>query len=108
MQRYFQGRAYAPAKELRGARLGDFLTRSDPRNEEMLRNLIRSNYRVVAAESYEADSLGQLKVFQRNIVGTVEQGKLTRRWATQRDITERKRMLEALKDSEARLKALRQ
>ena len=71
-------------------------------NEDMMLSFIRSQYRLVAAESYESDRSGQSHVFQNNLVGTVEDGKVLRAWGTQRDITERKHMLEALKESETR------
>ncbi|HLN26860.1 MAG TPA: PAS domain S-box protein [Gemmataceae bacterium] len=97
---------YAHARDLVGARLSKLLARSDARNENVMLSFIRSQYRLVAAESYESDRSGQSRVFQNNLVGTVEDGKVLRAWGTQRDITERKHMLEALKESETRLRAL--
>ncbi|HZR30706.1 MAG TPA: ATP-binding protein [Terriglobales bacterium] len=88
------------AAELRGARVGDFLVRSDPRNVEYLRAFIRSGYRLSEAESFERDRDGNTHYFLNNLVGVVENGKLLRAWGTQRDITERRRAEEALQGSE--------
>ncbi|MBI2837540.1 MAG: PAS domain S-box protein [Acidobacteria bacterium] len=75
-------------EQLIGARLEDLLPRSDPHNDEYLRSLIRSGYRLVDAESHEVDRNGKPKYFLNNLVGIVENGRLVRAWGSQRDITE--------------------
>ncbi|MEH2386045.1 MAG: ATP-binding protein [Nostoc sp.] len=81
---------FSCAEEIISARLGDFLVSSDPDNIAYLRNFIRSNYRLIDAESHEIDKQGNSKYFLNNLVGIVENGLLVRAWGTQRDITERK------------------
>ncbi len=81
---------FSCAEEIISARLGDFLVRSDPHNIAYLRTFIRSNYRLIDAESHEIDKQGNPKYFLNNLVGIVENGLLVRAWGTQRDITERK------------------
>ncbi|MHC5613088.1 MAG: hybrid sensor histidine kinase/response regulator [Nostoc sp.] len=81
---------FSCAEEIISARLGDFLVSSDPDNIAYLRSFIRSNYRLIDAESHEIDKQGNSKYFLNNLVGIVENGLLVRAWGTQRDITERK------------------
>ncbi|MEH2371629.1 hybrid sensor histidine kinase/response regulator [Nostoc sp.] len=81
---------FSSAEEIISARLGDFLVSSDPDNIAYLRSFIRSNYRLIDAESHEIDKQGNSKYFLNNLVGIVENGLLVRAWGTQRDITERK------------------
>jgi PAS domain S-box-containing protein len=97
---------FTSAKEIVGARLGDFLVRSDPANVEYLRAFIRSGCRLTDAESHELDRDGRLKYFVNNLVGIVENGRLLRAWGTQSDITERKGAEEALRESESRFRRI--
>jgi PAS domain S-box-containing protein len=83
---------FAEAGELVGARLGDFLVRSDPRNTEYLRDFIRSGYRLTDAESVEVDRDGAERFFLNNLLGILEGGLLVRAWGSQRDITDRKQI----------------
>ncbi|MBC1218606.1 PAS domain S-box protein [Nostoc sp. UCD121] len=94
------------AEEIINARLGDFLIPSDPHNIAYLRNFIRSNYRLIDAESHEIDKQGNSKYFLNNLVGIVENGLLVRAWGTQRDITERKRAETALCQREDELRLI--
>ncbi|MGV0101572.1 histidine kinase [Nostoc sp. DSM 114160] len=94
------------AEEIIGIRLGDFLVASDPHNIAYLRNFIRSNYRLIDAESHEIDKQGNSKYFLNNLVGIVENGFLVRAWGTQRDITERKRAEAALRQREDELRLI--
>ncbi|QKQ76479.1 PAS domain S-box protein [Nostoc sp. TCL240-02] len=93
-------------EEIINARLGDFLVPSDPHNIAYLRNFIRSNYRLIDAESHEIDKQGNSKYFLNNLVGIVENGLLVRAWGTQRDITERKRAEAALCQREDELRLI--
>ncbi|MBN3895563.1 MAG: response regulator [Nostoc sp. NOS(2021)] len=81
---------FSAAEEIISARLGDFLLSSDPDNIAYLRSFIRSNYRLIDAESHKIDQQGNSKYFLNNLVGIVEKGLLVKAWGTQRDITERK------------------
>ncbi|WP_256874993.1 PAS domain S-box protein [Nostoc sp. C052] len=94
------------AEEIIGVRLGDFLVPSDPHNIAYLRNFIRSNYRLIDAESHEIDKQGNSKYFLNNLVGIVENGFLVRAWGTQRDITERKQAEAALRQREDELRLI--
>ncbi|MBN3944767.1 PAS domain S-box protein [Nostoc sp. NMS9] len=94
------------AEDIIGVRLGDFLVASDPHNIAYLRNFIRSNYRLIDAESHEIDKQGNSKYFLNNLVGIVENGFLVRAWGTQRDITERKRTEAALREREDELRLI--
>lgn len=93
---------FACAAELVGARLGDLLVRLAPENSEYLSSFIRSGYRLTDAESYEVNQ-GQPKYFLNNLVGIVENGVLVRAWGSQRDITPRKQLEEALRQQAAEL-----
>ncbi len=94
------------AEDIIGVRLGDFLVASDPHNIAYLRNFIRSNYRLIDAESHEIDKQGNSKYFLNNLVGIVQNGFLVRAWGTQRDITERKRTEAALREREDELRLI--
>ncbi|MGJ5631541.1 PAS domain-containing sensor histidine kinase [Nostoc sp. CALU 1950] len=94
------------AEEIIGVRLGDFLVASDPHNIAYLRNFIRSNYRLIDAESHEIDKQGNSKYFLNNLVGVVENGLLVRAWGTQRDITEQKMAETALRQREDELRLI--
>lgn len=94
------------AEDIVGARLGDFLVRSNTNNIEYLRAFIRSGYRMNDAESQEIDNLGNSKYFLNNLVGITENNLLIRAWGSQRDITDRKLAEEALRESQERARRL--
>jgi len=96
---------YSRAAEIVGARLSGLMPRADPKNIEFFHILKSSGYRIQDAESHEVDKDGKSKYFLNNILGIVEDGLFLRAWGTQRDITERKRMEEALRESEVRFKS---
>jgi PAS domain S-box-containing protein len=95
---------YTKSSDLVGARLGDFLIESDPKNIEYLKNFIASHYRLENAESHETDKDGNEKFFVNNLIGITEDGMLKRAWGTQSDITERKKADRMIKESEERLR----
>ncbi len=86
-----------------GQRLVDFHGGKDnPTNRATFRTFIQSNYRTVDSETEEMTPQGEKRFFLSNDIGIVENGYLLRIWGTARDITERKRTEEALRESEWR------
>jgi PAS domain S-box-containing protein len=82
------------------------MPREDPVNLELSRQFIRSGYRLVDAESREVGDDGRELIFLNNMVGIVENGKLIGEWGTNRDITERQRSEETLRESEERYRSI--
>ena len=97
---------FSRAAELSGARLADLLPRSDPRNLQFLESFIQSGYRLMDAESHEVGRDGESRFFLNNMIGIVSEGRLTRAWGSQRDITGLKRAEEAVLASEARFRSV--
>ncbi len=81
---------FEKAGDMIGVRLSETMPRSDPRNINYLRDLIRSGYRLEKEETYEKDVHGNIHVFLNNYIGVVEDGFLVRAWGVQRDITAKK------------------
>ncbi len=91
---------FSRASELLRARIGDLLPRSLSENVEYLLAFIRSGYRLISTESHEIDRWGNARYFLSNLTGFVDNGSLLRVWGTQQDVTERRRVEEALRHSE--------
>ncbi|HUS05715.1 MAG TPA: ATP-binding protein [Bryobacteraceae bacterium] len=89
--------SYGSAGEMVGSRLSAMLVASDPKNVDHIRKLIASGYRLTDAETHKVDEEGQPHYFLNNLVGIVENGKVTRVWGTQREITDRRQLEEAQK-----------
>jgi len=97
---------YTVAAELTGARLGDLLPRSDPKNLEFLHAFVHTGYRLTDAESHEVDRNGNERYFLNNLLGIVSNGMLVRAWGSQRDITSMKRAEAAVQASEKRFRSV--
>jgi PAS domain S-box-containing protein len=96
---------YETAEQLVGARLTDMLPDSQ-QTRAYLRAFIQNGYRLSDAESIERDRSGVERYFLNNLVGSTEDGVLTRAWGTQRDVTQRKHAEEALRTSEEQLRLI--
>lgn len=94
------------AEDIIGVRLGDLLIADNPANIEYLKDFIQSGYNLTDAESIEADKSGVIRYFQNNLIGIVEDGYLMRAWGIQRDITEKRKSDEALKNSRDQLETI--
>jgi PAS domain S-box-containing protein len=93
---------YDNADQILGARLGDIMPKSKPKNIDYLRALHASGYNLNDVESSELDRYGNAKVILNNLSAIVENGMIVRAWGTQRDITAQKQAEEALRASEER------
>jgi PAS domain S-box-containing protein len=82
-------------QELRGKRLSEIMPPRDPFNIEVIRQFIRSGFRLLGHESHEVDKHGNPKVVLNSMIGTVEDGKLVRTWGIAWDITERVKLEES-------------
>lgn len=97
---------YERAEEAVGTRLDEVLPRSVPENTKYLRAFIRSGYRLSDIESREFDRSGNLKHLVNNLTGIVEDGFLLRAWGTRRDVTQSKRMQEALRRADEKYRGI--
>ncbi|MGH9754374.1 MAG: PAS domain S-box protein, partial [Blastocatellia bacterium] len=97
---------YETADQIVGARIGDLLVRSDPRNIDHLRALRRARFNLADSETHEFDRYGNARIFLNNLIGIVENGAVVRAWGTQRDITEQKRAEQSLRESKERLRRI--
>ena len=94
---------YGRAEQIIGLTFEELARRADPRIKEDLRTAIRSGYRFATVERKPLDVNGHARHILRSVWCVVEEGKLLRIWGTHRDITELKKVEEALQASEQRL-----
>ncbi len=97
---------YASAVDIVGARLGELMPESEPKNIEYLMKSFMNGYKIDNIESVEVDKLNNKKIFVNNLVGIVENDSLVRLWGSQRDITDAKRAQEELSKTQFRLATL--
>jgi signal transduction histidine kinase/GAF domain-containing protein len=91
---------FAHARELIGKRLVELHDLRDPVNREFMRAFVRGGYRLVDAESHERDKDKRIRYFLNNTVGFVTDGRLVRAWGTQREVTERRRLEDQLRQAQ--------
>jgi two-component system cell cycle sensor histidine kinase/response regulator CckA len=94
------------ASHLIGTGFEELSRYADPRLREDLRSAIRSGYRFDTVETEPVDRNGHARQLLRTNWCVIEDGKLQRIWGTHRDITELKRVENALQASERRLSEL--
>jgi len=94
---------YGRAKQIIGLTFEELARRADPRIKEDLRTAIRTGYRQATVERRPLDINGHERHILRSQWCVVEEGKLQRIWGTLRDITELKKVEEALQATEQRL-----
>jgi PAS domain S-box-containing protein len=99
---------YPSSEEMRGARLlnlqkGKTLERM---NYQAMLTLVRENYRSGNRETKEINRHGETVYFLNNSVGVLKDDCLVGLWSTQLDISALKNAEDALRNSEARLRAL--
>jgi PAS domain S-box-containing protein len=99
---------FESARDITGTRLSELLDPSDPKNLDYLAAFVRSDYRLLDAESHEKARDGSDRYFLNNLIGIVENGMVCRAWGTQRDITERLWADQALRQSREQLRVAMQ
>jgi PAS domain S-box-containing protein len=97
---------FEDVKQILGTKLKDFLDPTNPANIEYLRLFIRSNYRLINAESFDVYKDGRPKYLLNNMIGVVKDGRLIRVWGTQRDITTEKQATQRLSSNEEKFRMM--
>jgi signal transduction histidine kinase/PAS domain-containing protein len=93
------------AAEVPGLRVTDTESKEHRETVESTRQFIETGYRRTGEISYERAREGTPRIFLNNYVGLVENQKLVRVWGSSLDVTAQKRAEDALRESEAALKA---
>jgi PAS domain S-box-containing protein len=92
--------------QLLGSQLSATFDLSDPRSHEFFRAFVRRGYRTEELESFEFDRYGAPHWFVNNLLGAVEDGRLTAIWGTQRDVTAHRLAEETVRATRERLEAI--
>lgn len=84
------------AASMIGLTLDFMLPSSDPAARAYIASIVQAGYQVSDVDSCERNASGEEVFFSNSMAGDIEGGVLKRLWGTQRDITARKRIEEAL------------
>ncbi|MBX7255377.1 MAG: PAS domain S-box protein [Candidatus Hydrogenedentes bacterium] len=93
------------AEEFIGVSLKQF-SAEDPRNIKYVREFIQAGYRLDDFPTIITDAKGNAHHFINSLVGFVEDGYVVRAWGVQRDITDRIRNAEALRERDEMIRSL--
>ncbi|MFN3306591.1 MAG: PAS domain S-box protein, partial [Candidatus Kapaibacteriota bacterium] len=103
---YAQMYGFEKKEDIIGIRLTDVMKPEDVENIEYLKAFIENGYKLSGGISKEYDKYGNVKYFENNLVGIVENGFLTRAWGTQKDVTEKILLENSLRESEEKFRLL--
>jgi PAS domain S-box-containing protein len=103
---YARRHGFEEPRELVGLSLADMMSGSRDEQFGNVLEFVRSGFRLSNLETLAHDRAGQPFFVRNHIIGMVESGCLAGGWGTQRDLTERRRMDEALREAEWKFQAL--
>ncbi len=97
---------FSKASEMVGIDLNNLMLIFGDKGKIYYKQFVKNSYKINNAEIHEIDKKGNSKFFLNNMTGIIDDGKLVRVWGVQKDITEIKKVEEALRRSEERFKLL--
>jgi len=94
------------AESFIGIRLAEILDQGENNSQGVMEQFIRKQFRLSEGELVWTGFDGITRILQINITGVFDQNRFYRAWGTLRDVTEKRRNEEALRESEAKFRAL--
>lgn len=95
---YARQYGYAQATDAVGMRLADCMAGTHVEKLELIRQFIRSDYRLADLEVPDQTRSGQIIWTRNSLVGVVENNRLVRAWIMQQDITQRRLIEERIRE----------